>query len=385
MLTGNINFKNFKTKKNTKKVKKILKKLLKEDNEIIRSLRKSYRNSYHRKLVNKYSKTLNYRIIGMGGSTLGAQTIYDFLRKKIKKKFSFIDNLQAFSKINNDEKITNLVISKSGNTIETIINTNLLLKKKHRNIFITENKKSYLYLLAEKLKADIVKHNNFIGGRYSVLSEVGMLPAELMGLKSNKFKNLNLLVKNKIFFNSLISNVSSTLHFIKNKKYNSIIINYDENSQNLFNWYQQLIAESLGKNKKGILPIISNMPKDNHSVMQLYLDGFKNNFYTFFFVNENNSTRIKTNFYKNKSFSYLKNKNLNQIKLSQKLATENVFQKKNIPFRSFTIFKRDEKTLGELFSFFILETILIGKMLNLNPYDQPAVELIKNETKKILI
>ena len=385
MLTGNINFKNFKIKKNTKKVKKILKKLLQEDNEIIRSLRKSYRNSYHRKLVNKYSKALNYRIIGMGGSTLGAQTIYDFLRKKIKKKFSFIDNLQAFSKINNDEKIINLVISKSGNTIETIINTNLLLKKKHKNIFITENKKSYLYLLAEKLKADIVKHNNFIGGRYSVLSEVGMLPAELMGLKSNKFKNLNLLVKNKIFFNSLVSNVSSTLHFIKNKKYNSIIINYDEKSQNLFNWYQQLIAESLGKNKKGILPIISNMPKDNHSVMQLYLDGFKNNFYTFFFVNENNSTRIKTNFYKNKSFSYLKNKNLNQIKLSQKLATENVFQKKNIPFRSFTIFKRDEKTLGELFSFFILETILIGKMLNLNPYDQPAVELIKNETKKILI
>ena len=123
-----------------------------------------------------------------------------------------------------------------------------------------------------------------------------MLPAELMGLNSNKFKNLNLLVKNKIFFNSLISNVSSTLHFIKNKKYNSIIINYDENSQNLFNWYQQLIAESLGKNKKGILPIISNMPKDNHSVMQLYLDGFKNNFYTFFFVNENNSKELKLTF-----------------------------------------------------------------------------------------
>ncbi len=385
MLTSNINFKNFKKKKNIKKVKKILKKLLQEDNEIIRSLRKSYRNSYHRKLINKYNKASNYRIIGMGGSTLGAQAIYDFLKKKIKKKFSFIDNLQTFSKINNEKKITNLVISKSGNTIETIINTNLLLKKKHKNIFITEDKKSYLYLLAEKLKADIVEHNNFIGGRYSVLSEVGMLPADLMGLKSNKFKNLNLLIKNKIFFNSLISNVSSTLYFIKNKKYNSVIINYDEKSQNLFNWYQQLIAESLGKNKKGILPIISNMPKDNHSVMQLYLDGFKNNFYTFFFVNENNSIRINTKFRENKSFSYLKNKNLNQIKLSQKLATENVFQKKNIPFRSFTIFKRDEKTLGELFSFFILETILIGKMLNLNPYDQPAVELIKNETKKILI
>ena len=104
-----------------------------------------------------------------------------------------------------------------------------------------------------------------------------------------------------------------------------------------------------------------------------------------FFVNENNSTKFSYNFSTRNNLSYLKNKNLNQIKLSQKLASENIFQKKNIPFRSFTIFKRDEKTLGELFSFFILETILIGKMLNLNPYDQPAVELIKNETKKILI
>jgi glucose-6-phosphate isomerase len=384
MLTRNIDFKNFKIKKNPQKVKKELKKLLKENNEVIKSLRKTYKNSYNRKLVNKYNKSLNYRVIGMGGSTLGTQTIYDFLRKKIKKNFSFVDNLQSITKINNEKKITNLVISKSGNTIETIINTNLFLKKKHNNIFITENKKSYLYLLAEKLKAEIIDHNNYIGGRYSVLSEVGMLPAELMGLNSNKFKNLNSLIKNKNFLNSLILNVSSTLYFIKNKKYNSVIINYDENSENLFNWYQQLIAESLGKNKKGILPIISNMPKDNHSVMQLYLDGFKNNFYTFFFVNEKNSTKINTNFDDNR-MNYLKNKNLHQIKLSQKLASENVFSKKNIPFRSFTILKRDEKTLGELFSFFILETILIGKMLNLNPYDQPAVELIKKETKKILI
>ncbi len=385
MLTRNIDFRNFKIRKNSQNVKKKLKKLLQENNEVIKSLRKTYKNLYNRKLIKKYNKVLNYRVIGMGGSTLGAQTIYDFLRKKIKKNFLFIDNLQAITKVNKDKKITNLVISKSGNTIETIINTNLFVKKKDKNIFITENKKSHLYLLSEKLKADIVHHNNYIGGRYSVLSEVGMLPAELMGLNPGKFKNLNMLIKNKNFFNSLISNVSSTLYFIKSKKYNSIIINYDEKSQNLFNWYQQLIAESLGKNKKGILPIISNMPKDNHSVMQLYLDGFKNNFYTFFFVNENNSTKVKANFGYNNNLSYLNNKNLNQIKLSQKLATENVFQKKKIPFRSFTILKRDEKTLGELFSFFILETILIGKMLNLNPYDQPAVELIKKETKKILI
>ena len=125
MLTRNIDFKNFKIKKNSLKVKKELKKLLKENNEVIKSLRKNYKNSYNKKLVKKYNKGLKYRVIGMGGSTLGTQTIYDFLRKKIKKNFSFVDNLKSITKINNQKKITNLVISKSGNTIETIINTNL--------------------------------------------------------------------------------------------------------------------------------------------------------------------------------------------------------------------------------------------------------------------
>ena len=126
------------------------------------------------------------------------------------------------------------------------------------------------------------------------------------------------------------------------------------------------------------------MPKDNHSVMQLYLDGFKNNFFTFFYVKENVSEKIN-NHQILSSTNYLKNKNLSDIIFAQKKATENIFRKKNIPFRSFEINKRDEKTLGELFCFFILETILIGKLLNLNPYDQPAVELIKKETKRLLI
>ena len=170
---------------------------------------------------------------------------------------------------------------------------------------------------------------------------------------------------------------------IKKKKFNSIIINYDEKSENLFKWYQQLVAESLGKKSKGLLPIVSNMPKDNHSVMQLYLDGFKNNFFTFFYVKENNTLKVKNNKIL-KSQSYLSNKSIDQIIFAQKKATENVFSKKNIPFRGFEIYKRDEKTLGELFCFFILETILIGRTLKINPFDQPAVELIKTETKKIL-
>ena len=383
MLTKSVKFTNFKIKTNSLLIKKKLISLLKSKNEILNSLSQKYKDNFTKKILLKYKKNTDYRVIGMGGSSLGTQTIYDFLKHKIKKKFVFSDNLQV--NLNKDKKkYTNLIVSKSGNTIETIVNANIFIKKKDRNIFITENKNSYLLNLAKKLKSDIIHHNNYIGGRYSVLSEVGMLPAELMGLKASNFRQLNNLIKNKRFINSLISNVSSTLYFIKKKKFNSIIINYDERSENLFNWYQQLIAESLGKKKKGLLPIISNMPKDNHSTMQLYLDGFKNNFFTFFYVNEKNSEKIKNNTILSSQY-YLKNKNLSQVTLAQKKATENIFKNKNIPFRSFEIKKRDEKTLGELFCFFILETILIGQSMNLNPYDQPAVELIKVETKKLLI
>ena len=384
MLTNQINFKNFKINKNSPTVKKNFILLINSKNEILESLSKNYKNNFTKNITKKFKNLFNFKIIGMGGSVLGSQAIYDFLKIKIKKNFIFVNNLQNQKVKNNKTNYSNLVISKSGNTIETIVNANILIKKNEKNIFITEKRNSYLYILAQKLKAEIIHHNNFIGGRYSVLSEVGMLPAELMGLNSSNFRQLNNLIKNKRFVNSLISNVSSTIYFLKKKKFNSIIINYDESSENFFKWYQQLIAESLGKKKRGLLPIVSNMPKDNHSVMQLYLDGFQNNFFTFFYKNEKKSKKINSNLIL-PSQQYLKNKNLSQIIRAQKNATENVFKKKNIPFRSFEIKKRNEKTLGELFCFFILETILIGQSMNLNPYDQPAVELIKKETKKILV
>ena len=382
MLSSGIKFKSFKFKKSSNKYKKILFKLFDSNIQVINSLSNKYKFNYTKKSISKFKKNKYFRLIGMGGSILGTQAIYDFLNQKVKKKFLFIDNLKPFRQ-KNKKKYTNLIVSKSGNTIETIVNANILISKKDENLFITENNPSYLYLLAEKLKAEIIHHNNYIGGRYSVLSEVGMLPAELMGLNPNKFKQLNSIIKNKKFLNSLTSSVASSLYFIKQNKFNSIIINYDENSENLFKWYQQLVAESLGKAGKGILPIVSTMPRDNHSVMQLYLDGFNNNFYTFFYVSGDKSSSIKNSDILS-SKNYLKNKNLNNVIFSQKEATENVFRKKNIPFRSFEIKKRDEKTLGELFCFFILETILIGKALNINPFDQPAVELIKKETKKLL-
>ena len=385
-LTKSIEFKNFKFKNSKKKIHRLFKKLINENNLILKSLSKSYKDSFKESEISKYKNYSNIIIIGMGGSILGAKTIYSFCKSKIKKKnFFFIDNFKNdnFDEIINKKKL-NLIISKSGNTLETIANSNILINKRDKNIFITENKNNYLRSLAHELKSDIINHNNYIGGRYSVLSEVGMVPAKLMGLDENKFRSFNQLIKNKNFSNLLINNVSSILSLIHKKKSNSIILNYDQVSSDLFYWYQQLVAESLGKKGKGILPVISNMPKDNHSLMQLYLDGKKNNFYTFFFVKEKSSKKIINSKIIN-THSYLKNKNLSDIMYSQCIATQSVFKKRNIPFRSFYVNERNEKTLGELFSFFILETILLGKALNVNPYDQPSVELIKDHTKKSLI
>ena len=389
MFTKNIKFKNF-IKKKKPKTNKILRNFIKDNSlldkyPLLNSLSKKFKYSYQKKNVKLFKIYRKVNLIGMGGSILGAEAIYDFLKNKVKKKFSFYNNLQIQNIPKTNQKNINLVISKSGNTLETISNFNLLLQKqnKNKNIILCEKKNNYLSFIAKKLKAEIFEHKNYIGGRYSVLSETGMLPAELMGLNEKKFKRFNYLIKNKYFINNLVQNVVSIFGHVKKGKTNSVILNYDEKSDNLFKWYQQLSAESLGKNGKGIFPIVSSMPKDNHSLLQLYLDGPKNNFYTFFNVKEKRSEKIN-NHSLLKPYQFLKNKSLYKLINAQMEATRIVFEKKKLPFRSFEILNRSEDSMGELFCFFILETILLGRALNINPFDQPSVELIKTETKRIL-
>ena len=363
------------------KISQLLKRLIKNNNPILSSMNRNYKDSYTKQIIKDLKKTDSVNLIGMGGSSLGTKAIYNFL--KSKKKFNFIDNISNYPFQQKGKKNVNLIISKSGNTLETISNANMIIDKRKKNIFITENKKSYLMDVAKKLKAEVIYHNNFIGGRYSVLSEVGMLPAELMGFRPEKFRRLNELLKNKRYINSLIESVSNILTFNKKGITNSVILNYDDRSNDLFSWYQQLVAESLGKKSNGIFPVISVMPRDNHSLMQYYLDGIKNNFFTFFFVKDKNAKKIKNKSILRSNF-YLQNKNLNDISFSQFKATEKVFRRKNLPFRSFVIEDRNEEVLGELFTFFILETILLGMAMKINPFDQPAVELIKIKTTNIL-
>ncbi len=371
-------------KKNDNKIKKILFKILQKKDQnykIIDTFSNNYQYSYNKKKISKFKKYRTISIFGLGGSSLCIKAIYDFLRFKIKKKAYFYDNLDVvIPKIIRNRNL-DIVISKSGSTLETIVNQNIFSNSK--KLFITENKKSYLMDLALKLKSDIVEHRNFVGGRYSVLSEVGMLPAELLGLKSEKFKRFDNLIKNKSFLRTLINNVDMMYKFYLSGKTNSVILNFDKGSVSLLEWYQQLLSESLGKKGKGFFPIISNLPKDNHSLMQLYLDGNKNNFFTIF-----DSINYKAPKIKNKnllsSYNFLKNKNIKTVMNAQKDAVKRVFKKQGLKFRNFEILKKDEESLGIIFTYFMLETILLGKLMKLNPFDQPAVESIKKETRRIL-
>ena len=136
MLTKNINLKEYSIEGNHSKIKKKLKNLLNKNFEVLESLKSTYKNSYKKKLILKLKNHSNLRIIGMGGSILGIEAIYNFLKFKITKSISFIDNLSVDNfNYQNKKKSLNIIISKSGNTLETISNTNILIKKKRYEYF----------------------------------------------------------------------------------------------------------------------------------------------------------------------------------------------------------------------------------------------------------
>lgn len=341
------------------------------------------------KKFNKFEKIV---LIGMGGSILGSKAIYSFLKKKIKKKVIFFDNLDKdklnnFKRKNNKENCLFIVISKSGNTIETISNfiDLKILKNNAKNIIIiSEKNENILYSIAKKYNLFFIEHKKYLGGRYSVLSEVGVVPSYFMGIN---IKNLRINLQ-KYFGNKeksfLKQSTISLSQIIKKNFYkNLIFLNYSPKLEEFLFWCQQLMAESLGKKGKGMLPTISNSPKDHHSVLQLYLDGPKDKIFYLFSENVRKSNKIKTNII-TKKLDYLNNKDLDEIKNAQKNAIKKVLIKNKIPFREFKINSFDEKTLGELFSYFILETSISGRLININPFNQPAVEQVKIFTKKLL-
>ena len=363
---------------------------LREANKILfRSFLPSTKYSFNLKKIKKFKKFKTVIIIGMGGSILGAKAIYSFLKFKIKKKFIFIDNLDQeylirIKKKYDLSKTLFLAISKSGNTNETLVNLSFFnsFLKKSNTIIMSENKNNSLYNFAKKKDFCFIKHHPHIGGRYSVFSEVGMLPAYLMGLNIKKFKkNLPKILNNKTF----LSNNSKKISKLNLKKSKILVFfNYVPELENFLFWCQQLLAESLGKRKKGFIPVVSNAPKDHHSLLQLYLDGPKDKIFYIFSLKKTKKLKIISNIFGEKE-RYLRNKNYNEIKLSQKKAFVEVLKKNKTPFKEIIIDKLDENTIGKLFLSFIIETIIFAKHMKVNAFDQPAVERVKVLTKRFLI
>ena len=377
--------------KGFKSVQLQLEKDILSKNKTLSVLNKDYQFNFKFKNLKQFSKFNTIAIIGMGGSILGAEAIESFLKKKIRKNLYFFNDLNeekilSFKKKNKNQKVLFIVVSKSGNTIETITNLFLLNpnKSKKNIIIITEKKNNFLYLLSKKLNYFYIEHKKFIGGRYSVLSEPGMIPAYLMGINIVKIRSkIRESLKGRL--KTFLKDSSIKLADLMNsKKFNNLIfLNYSPELEKFLVWCQQLIAESLGKKNKGFLPVISNVPKDHHSLMQLYLDGPKDKIF-YVFSHENKSKKIINIDKRLKLNNFLNGRNLNSIKNAQKNALIKSFKKNNIPFREFKIKKINEETLGKLFSYFILETVIIGKLLKINPFDQPAVEQVKTYTKNLL-
>ena len=206
-----------------------------------------------------------------------------------------------------------------------------------------------------------------------------------MGISIEKLRK-NLLVHFKKEKKGNLKSSSIILaSLLKSSKFKNLIFcNFEPKLDKFLDWNQQLIAESLGKKQKGFLPVISKSPKDHHSLLQLFLDGPKDKVFYIFSSETKNKNNLKIKNLDAK-LKFLNNKSLKTIKEAQREAFVNILKKNEIPFREFKIKDFSEETLGELFSYFMLETAIIGKLSNLNPYNQPAVELIKNETKNLLI
>jgi len=369
--------------------KKIKDEIMEDKNNLFKSFLPNSKYSFNFQSIKKFNNFRTVVVIGMGGSILGTKAIYSFLKYKIKKKFVFIDNLDQdfLSKIKQECKLAKtlfLIVSKSGNTNETIINSSYFkfFFKKSNTIIISENKNNILYKFAKSKGFYFIKHNSFIGGRYSVFSEVGMLPAYLMGLNPKNFKkNLPKFLNSK----KILSNSIKKLLKIKIKKFKVVILfNYVPELNDFLFWLQQLLAESLGKKKKGFMPVVSNAPKDHHSLLQLYLDGPKDKIFYVFSSKSKKNLKLNCDVF-GKEMSYLNKKSYQDVKVSQKNAFIEILKKNKTPFREVIVKKFDENTLGKLFLLFIFETIALGKLMKINPFDQPAVEKIKVLTKKFLI
>jgi len=344
----------------------------------------------------KWCGLKNFVIFGTGGSSLGGQAIHS-IANSCDKNLKFVSNLDPSSledllQTTDFEETGFLVISKSGETLETICQllvamdfTRHLNDFEDRFVVVTEDKDSTLRQVANQNKFLCLDHPNTIGGRFSVFSLVGMIPAILCGLDPRTIRTGGRRVLDN-FGNSTFKIQEGADFVFKNFEKgicNHVSFIYSEKLINFGYWLAQLYAESSGKDEKGITPLTAIGSVDQHSQLQLYLDGPRDKCFTFFYEKQEGSLSVKNENLPAK-FEYLRNKKISEVFSSQCDATQKVLLENGFNVRRIEVPSISADNLGALFMHFMLEVACVCKLIDVNPFDQPAVERGKIITKELL-
>lgn len=360
------------------------------------------------KMIAKFAKTENKRwtnilVLGIGGSALGTIAIQKALQKDFSKKLIVLDNIDpdyfAYTLKEIDWRKTLVItVSKSGTTPETMaqffIIENLL---KHEltdtykeHIIVVTGQENELRSIAEKEEYYIFDIPENLGGRFSVLSIVSLLPAALIGIDIQKLTLGASLMQEDCFKESLQQNPSAQLatvaYLLDKKKHKRIHIMcpYSQGLIYFSDWYAQLLSESIGKTENiGLTPIRAVGTTDQHSQLQLWNDGPNDKVITFLEIQrfQNNIPLPKNNFEKLK---YLSGKSLNQLIASEKIGTTLALTKNRRANQTILIPSLTEETLGQLFFLFEMQIAILGKLYMVDPYNQPGVEEGKEITKRLM-
>ncbi len=358
-------------------------------------------------------------LLGAGGSSLGAQALAQLggwrtpgtVLEGDSPQLHFFDNLDAMSLTlalrTLDLKTTRfLVISKSGTTAETLMqmlscvaaieDAGLDWNLSQHFLAITEpavsGQDNVLRRLCNQWNIELLDHDPGVGGRFSVLTNVGMIPAMLMGLdvKAIRAGAQDVLtpllngVRAAEFAPAQGAALSVGLART-NGHTATVMLPYADRLQSFSRWFVQLWAESLGKNGLGTLPVAAIGPSDQHSQLQLFLDGPNDKLINVIMTDcAGSSPRIADKYKTDPQIGYLAGKSVGDLVDCEQRATVATLTKNQRPVRTFHIETVDERSLGSLLMHFMLETIIAGRLMNIDPFDQPAVEQGKILTREYL-
>ena len=359
----------------------------------------------------KISSKLKYVVVvGIGGSNLGTKAVYDALQGHLEtlnpnqfpkllfadttdpESISHLSNLLTTETKDFSEVLIN-IISKSGETLETIVNAETILqhlKAKfgeniiHR-IVITCGIDSPLWKSAKEQNITILGIPEQVSGRFSVMSAVGLFPLSAIGFDIDKLR-MGAQDMRKTCLNEEVSEnpalLSATILFKQAKDGRTINTNFIFNPrlESLGKWYRQLLAESIGKNGIGLTPTVLIGSTDLHSVAQLHLDGPKDKVVTFISAKTDSNESVPNERIFPNIRIEITGKKLSDIVSATLESTKEVYKKKKIPYTEVVLQNISESSLGAFLQFKMIEIMYLGKLFGVNAFDQPAVESYKTAT-----